>query len=328
MSNLHEDLFEAGGVAKKTEKKSESVIKTESDILHFSDEKKPVKLINKKIESNEKKQDNNKTESIETEVKKASTDEKTVKIEDKPAAKEKNANEVKPKAVLQSNKSDKYEKTQIQMDVSENSSSHLQQSTPNRTLTHGEITPGQILQEARVRLNLGLDQVSIRTKISKQYIEAIERNEFSALPAPVFTTAYLRTLCDCYKIKNREAEILHDFESRQKNKPVPEAILEQIHRGRQVNMDEEKKITALMTGIIVFVLAIILAGTLSYIYYQHYVKDEGSTKKILKQIDPATKQVDPELNKAVSLKIKKNFQYSQFINMTELELEGKKTQHK
>ena len=48
----------------------------------------------------------------------------------------------------------------------------------------------------------------------------------------------------------------------------------------------------------------------------------------LKQIDPAQKQIDPELNKAVSLKIKKNFQYSQFINMTELELEGKKTQNK
>lgn len=326
MSNIHEDLFEAGGVGKNTEKRSEPVIKTETDTLRFNDEKKPVKLMNKKLEANGKKQENdeNGTESVKTEVSKPNTDEKTVNIEETSVKKE-IFPEKQHKTVSISNKSENYAETEVH--VPEKTPSHIQ-PMQSRPLTHGEITPGQILQEARVRLNLGIDQVSIRTRVSKQYIEAIERNEFSSLPAPVFTTAYIKTLCDCYKIKEREAEILHDFESRQKNKPVPEAILEQIHKGCQVNIKEEKKITAIMTGIIVFMLLVIFGGTFSYLYYQYYMKNENITKKVSENVASSIKQVDPELNKAVSLKIKKNFQYPQFINMTELELKDKKTQNK
>ncbi|HUS82946.1 MAG TPA: helix-turn-helix domain-containing protein [Dehalococcoidia bacterium] len=52
---------------------------------------------------------------------------------------------------------------------------------------------GRILSEARTSRGLTLDDVERDTRIARRYLEALERDEFDALPAPVYCRAFLRT---------------------------------------------------------------------------------------------------------------------------------------
>jgi cytoskeletal protein RodZ len=52
---------------------------------------------------------------------------------------------------------------------------------------------GEILQRARLTQGLSLDQVEQATHISRRYLEALEQEHFSVLPAPVYARGFLRT---------------------------------------------------------------------------------------------------------------------------------------
>jgi transcriptional regulator with XRE-family HTH domain len=52
---------------------------------------------------------------------------------------------------------------------------------------------GGILQQARASRGLTLEDAERDTRISKRYLEALEREDFAAFPAPFYTRAFLRT---------------------------------------------------------------------------------------------------------------------------------------
>jgi cytoskeletal protein RodZ len=52
---------------------------------------------------------------------------------------------------------------------------------------------GRLLQQARVGRGLTLEDAERDTRISKRYLEALEREDFGAFPAPFYTRAFLRT---------------------------------------------------------------------------------------------------------------------------------------
>jgi cytoskeleton protein RodZ len=59
---------------------------------------------------------------------------------------------------------------------------------------------GSILREARIRLGLNLKQVSEITKVRVKYLEALEQNDFAAIPGPTFIKAYLRTYASVLRL--------------------------------------------------------------------------------------------------------------------------------
>ena len=59
---------------------------------------------------------------------------------------------------------------------------------------------GSILREARIRTGLSLKQVSEITKIRVKYLEALEQNDFGAVPGPTFIKAYLRTYASVLRL--------------------------------------------------------------------------------------------------------------------------------
>lgn len=52
---------------------------------------------------------------------------------------------------------------------------------------------GKALSQARVARGLTLHDVERDTRISQRYIQALENEQFEAMPAPVYTRAFLRT---------------------------------------------------------------------------------------------------------------------------------------
>lgn len=53
-------------------------------------------------------------------------------------------------------------------------------------------TVGELLRAERARKKLSLDEVSLKTKISKRLIKCIEENRFSELPSPVSLKGFLK----------------------------------------------------------------------------------------------------------------------------------------
>jgi curved DNA-binding protein CbpA len=51
--------------------------------------------------------------------------------------------------------------------------------------------PGSFIQKVRLYKNITLDQISESVKVSRSYLLAIESNNFSSLPAPVFVRGFL-----------------------------------------------------------------------------------------------------------------------------------------
>jgi hypothetical protein len=57
----------------------------------------------------------------------------------------------------------------------------------------GDSEQGTILARLRELVGVSIDEVQTRTKISAEYIKAIETNEFATLPQPVFVKGFLRS---------------------------------------------------------------------------------------------------------------------------------------
>ena len=53
---------------------------------------------------------------------------------------------------------------------------------------------GALIRRLRERMGLSLDDVASSTRIARRYLEAIEADEFSRLPAATFVRGYLRSL--------------------------------------------------------------------------------------------------------------------------------------
>ena len=63
---------------------------------------------------------------------------------------------------------------------------------PQQPTEPTEVSFGQELKKEREIRGITLREIADSTKISKRFLEAIERNDFDTLPAPVFTRGFIR----------------------------------------------------------------------------------------------------------------------------------------
>lgn len=54
---------------------------------------------------------------------------------------------------------------------------------------------GAFLRELRVKRGLSLDELARVTRVARPYLEALENDAFTSLPAPVFTRGFIRAYC-------------------------------------------------------------------------------------------------------------------------------------
>ena len=72
---------------------------------------------------------------------------------------------------------------------------------------------GEILREARERRGLSLDEVEWATKIRRQYLEALEKEDYTQLPAPVFGRGFLRKYAHYLGLNVEEILVLYPQEA-------------------------------------------------------------------------------------------------------------------
>lgn len=53
--------------------------------------------------------------------------------------------------------------------------------------------PGQLLQQARIRKELSIEDISSRLRLAKDVIDALENDKYDKLPAPIFVRGYMKS---------------------------------------------------------------------------------------------------------------------------------------
>lgn len=96
--------------------------------------------------------------------------------------------------------------------------------TPATSATPSVASPGAMIREGRERMRLSLDDLAGVTKLSYNTLEALERDDFSAMLEPVYVRGYYRK---CAKVLDlSEKTLLQAYEARVVQKmPEPPAKL-------------------------------------------------------------------------------------------------------
>jgi len=177
-----------------------------------------------------------------------------------------------------------------------------------------KIKPGQILQEARVRKDLSLDQVSQATKITKTFIEALEQGDTNNLPAAVYVDAYIKNLCSLYEIDS--LQILKGLTKQQKNKKVvPGELLHHIEEGKQVNTEEEAKVNKIIKTAAIIILIIAVTIIIAVKTASPSKVDSPEKQPVIAKSE-TTDQIEPEIT-SEDLEI---FLYHQPFTMTKMDI--------
>lgn len=77
---------------------------------------------------------------------------------------------------------------------------------------------GRVLSEARVQRGLTLEDCERDTRISKRYLDALEREDWKVFPAPVYSRAFLRTYAQYLGLN--PAELMRTFQAQAEEPPA------------------------------------------------------------------------------------------------------------
>jgi transcriptional regulator with XRE-family HTH domain len=83
---------------------------------------------------------------------------------------------------------------------------------------------GKTLSQARVAHGLSLEDCERDTRISKRYLDALEREDWKVFPAPVYSRAFLRTYAQYLGMN--PAELMRVFQSQPEEPPTFEPLPE------------------------------------------------------------------------------------------------------
>jgi cytoskeletal protein RodZ len=121
---------------------------------------------------------------------------------------------------------------------------------------------GQKLRETREQHNFSLEQVARDTHISKQYLEALEKEDFSIIPGETYIIGFLRNYAEYLSLNPEELVALYKNIQIQEQ-PLP--MTELLDRGRP-------KSSSRIIVLLVIVLAVLGAG--SYLIYRFVISPD------------------------------------------------------
>lgn len=122
---------------------------------------------------------------------------------------------------------------------------------------------GEILHEERSRHRVTLEEVSRRTRIRLEYLEALEKNHFQLLPAAPFVRGYIRAYAELFGFEYEPvlALLRRDYKESAKGQLVPLEFIKPLLKKRQI----WTPVTMLLVAAVVM-----FASLLGYVGFQWY----------------------------------------------------------
>ncbi len=140
---------------------------------------------------------------------------------------------------------------------------------------------GHILQEARSKNGLSVDQVAIETRIKKSYIEALERDDHEQLPSSVYAKAYVRKLCQRYGLDDSiSAKAIKGVKGKASESAVPDDILAEIEKGKQVNVEKQSRLKTFNIAVTACIVAVVVLACIVAFVTMRKGKAEGARPAI------------------------------------------------
>lgn len=119
---------------------------------------------------------------------------------------------------------------------------------------------GAFLKLQRERLNYSPETVFRETKIKPEIIAALENEDFSALPQPVYVIAYVKRLCRFYNVNNALAREFLDRLRESIVFDVPEDLSRSV-KGSDTGEDNLRRVRSLaLAAVSVILLLMLLTG--------------------------------------------------------------------
>lgn len=121
---------------------------------------------------------------------------------------------------------------------------------------------GEFLKIQREKLDLSYEEVFAATRIKCDMIRALENEDFTQLPQPIYVIAYVKRLCQFYNINNALAREFLDKLRSEISFDVPDDFSKSV-KGSDESEENMRRIRnlALVAGAVLFLLLIlIIAG--------------------------------------------------------------------
>ena len=126
---------------------------------------------------------------------------------------------------------------------------------------------GEELRQLRNNQSLSLPEISAETRIKEEYILALEAEDFSRLPALVYVSAYLRKLCELYKVPAAETDAMVALLKENLTYEVPDQLVIKVI-DRETDEAELRKLNQIAFGIVaaaVLIVAVLTVGVIMLI---------------------------------------------------------------
>jgi cytoskeleton protein RodZ len=139
---------------------------------------------------------------------------------------------------------------------------------------------GQKLRETRELHNFSLEQVARDTHISKQYLEALEKEQFSTIPGETYIIGFLRNYAEYLSLNPEEIVSLY------KNIQIQEQPLPMTELLEPAGPKAPPRILILL----VIVLAVLVGG--GYLLYRYVIAPSGRALPQTEVVQEATEQAE------------------------------------
>jgi cytoskeletal protein RodZ len=124
-------------------------------------------------------------------------------------------------------------------------------------------TVGELLKEERLKHALSVPELSKKTRIRVEYLEALEANQFEKLPAATFVKAYIKIYASLFEFEYQPLLRLlrRDFKESARGTLVPQDFLTPVLKKRRF---------VTPVALTVAMLGVVFITILGYIGYQWY----------------------------------------------------------
>jgi cytoskeletal protein RodZ len=148
-------------------------------------------------------------------------------------------------------------------------------------------TLGEMLKDERISHRIHLSDLSKRTRIRLEYLEALENNQFDKLPAATFVKGYVKIYAQLFGFDSEPllALLRRDYKESAKGKLVPRDFLTPVLKKRR----HLKPVTFVMIG-----FAVVFLTLLSYISVQWWLLQRPPTLSVIEPEDFA--KVGPKVS--------------------------------
>jgi len=127
-------------------------------------------------------------------------------------------------------------------------------------------TIGEQLRLTREERGIALRDISEQTRISVNYLEAIERSDYKRLPGGIFNRSFIKAYARCIGFDEKEAIEGYADYMREQGHPIDEEIVTPYH-SRVYTESQATRSPVLTVFLAILILAILTIGTLALLHW-------------------------------------------------------------